>query len=69
MVSLDWIDDPDNAGDRVKIAVENRPEVVLPLEEHLNRNAGNYHMAADLGEPVPEQPAPVARGGRRRSFD
>ena len=34
-----------------------------------DRNGGDHHMAADLGEPVPEQPAPVARGGRRRSFD
>ena len=49
--------------------VERRVDVVLLLEAHLNRNGGNHHMVADLGAPAPEAPAPVRRGGRRRSFD
>ena len=64
-----WVNDPANTGDRIKIIVEKRPEVVRLLEEHLNRNGGDYHMVADLGEPVEEEPAPAPRGGRRRSFD
>ena len=64
-----WVNDPDNTGDRIKIIVESRDDVVQLLEEHLNRNGGTFRMVPDLGEPVAEQPAPVARSGRQRSFD
>ena len=66
---LIWINDPDDEASRIQIIVKHRDAVVRLLEEHLNRNGGNFHMVADLGEPAPEQPAPVRRGGRRRSFD
>ena len=58
-----WVDDPDNAGERIKIIVERRNDVVQLLEEHLNRNGGDFHMAPDLGDPVPaeEQPARAIR--------
>ena len=64
-----WVDDPDNDGERIKIIVERRNDAVQLLEEHLNRNGGDFHVVADLGEPVEEEPAPAPRGGRRRSFD
>ena len=66
---LIWINDPDNAGNQIKIIVESRAAVVQLLEEHLNRDGGNFRMVNDLGPPAPAQPAPVARGARRRSFD
>ena len=66
---LIWINDPDDEASRIQIIVERRDAVVRPLEEHLNRNGGNFHLVADLGAPAPAQPAPVVRGGHCRSFD
>ena len=67
--TLIWIDDPDDAGSRIKIIVESRAAVVQLLEEHLNRDGGDFRMVSDLGPPAPAQPAPVARGACRGSFD
>ena len=72
---LVWANDP-QTGQRIQVIVdiqvivESRPGVVQLIEEHLNRNGGNCHMAQDLGPPPPVVQAPVVRRrGRRRSFD
>ena len=64
-----FYNESDDKVENVPIILPEVAEVVQPLEEHLNRNGGTFRVAPDLGEPVAEQPAPVARGGHRRSFD
>ena len=44
---LVWANDP-NTGQRIQVIVESRPGVVQLIEEHLNRNGGDCHMAHHL---------------------
>ena len=37
-----WVDDPEDDRERIKIIVERRTSVVRSLEEHLNRNGGDF---------------------------